>query len=358
MSIVIAPPNALRPKSSIRIRWRGLELPTRIEFDAETLTGSFGSVIAEPFERGYGATVGNSLRRVLISSLEGSAVTHVRIKGVSHEFTTIEGLYEDVSSIILNIKKVLLKIDSDDPVTLKLKQTKPGTVTAGDIECDANTKVVNPGEYICEITDTCDLDIEMTASRGRGYCAATEQDGEAEQVLGVIPIDSVFSPVTRVRYRVEDTRVGQVTNYDKLIMDIWTDGTIGPEMALVEAGKILRKHLNPFVQYFTLGEELQKGVASEAPVVAEEEGGGGTADAAAQELLDKLNMPIVALDLSVRASNCIEAESVQTIGDLVRRSEEEMLEVRNFGKTSLKEIKKKLKDIGLSLGMDLSHLPS
>ncbi len=352
MSIVTPPPNTQRPKASIRSRWRGLELPTRVDFDEETQTGNFGTVVAEPFERGYGATVGNSIRRVLISSLEGTAVTHVRIKGVQHEFTTVPGIYEDVTSIILNIKKVLLKIETDEPVTLKIKKGSPGTVTAGDIQCDANTEVVNPREYICEITEQTEFDVEMTACTGRGYLSASEH-GDGEQVIGLIPIDSIFSPVTRVRYRVEDTRVGKVTNYDKLIMDIWTDGTVSPEMALVEASKILRKHLNPFVQYFKLGQELQKRIVEEIVagpigIVPDE------VDGASNELLGKLQMPITALDLSVRASNCIEAENVQTIGDLVARTEEEMLEVRNFGKTSLKEIKKKLTDFGLHLGMDVT----
>lgn len=337
-------------QTSIRIRWRDLELPTRIQFERATLTPSFGRVIAEPFERGYGTTIGNSLRRVLLSSLEGAAVSHIHIKGVAHEFMAIPGIYEDVSQIILNLKKLLVRftIDTADPVELRLHATKPGIVTGADIAADHRVEVVSKDQKICEITEKTDFDLRMTVRPGRGYVAATEHDDE-DQVIGVIPIDSIYSPVTRVRYRTEDTRVGKITNYDKLILEIWTNGTISPEMALVEAAKILRKHLNPFIQNVTLGEELQGEAQPEAADTT-----GSAVDPHA--LAEKLTAPIGTLELSVRASNCIEAENIKTVGDLCRRTEEEMLEVRNFGKTSLTEVKKKLTALGLTLGMDVDEI--
>lgn len=340
---------AVPHRGSIRIRWRGLELPTRIEFEKSSLTDCYGRVIAEPFERGYGTTIGNSLRRVLLSSLEGCAVTHIQIKDVEHEFMTIRGVYEDVSQIILNIKRLLLRIEGDEPVTLHVKRTEPGKVTGADIKVDHRTEVVTKDLVICELTSSAEFELKMWARRGRGYLSASDHETE-EQIVGVIPIDSIFSPVTRVRYRTEDTRVGKMTNYDKLVLEIWTDGTVTPSMALVEAGKILRKHINPFVQSATLGEELHKPPSFEPtePVV--------TSSDSKQELREKLKMTMSQLDLSVRASNCLMAESITTVGELVQRTEDDMLLVRNFGKTSLKEIKKKLSDMGLSLGMDVDGL--
>jgi len=325
----------------MRIRWRGLELPTRVVCEKETLTESYGKYVIEPFERGFGTTVGNSLRRVLLSSLEGAAPTSLRIEGVQHEFTTVPGVVEDVAEIILNVKRVVLRLDSDEVKTFKLEAHKKGEVTAGDIETDGTTEVVNKEHHIATLSEDTDFVMELTARRGRGYVTAEENE-EGEQVIGVIPIDSIFSPVLRVRHSIENTRVGRLTDYDRLIMEIWTDGSVAPDMALVEAGKILRKHLTPFVQYFETGKEVesteQRG--EEDLQKREEE----------EELRDKLDRSVAELDLSVRASNCLQAGGIVTLRDLASRTEADMLKLRNFGKTSLKEIKEKLAELGVTLG--------
>ena len=325
----------------MRVRWRGMELPSRVVPVSETLTDMYGSFIIEPFERGYGRTIGNSLRRILLSSLEGAAVTSVSIKGAEHEFSTLPGVVEDVTDLILNIKQIVVKAHTDEPKTIVLRTSRKGPVVAGDIETDATVEVVNEDLHLATLSDNVDFEIEMTVRRGRGYVTAEENTPE-ERVIGVIPVDSVFSPVTRVNYRVENTRVGQRTNYDRLIIEIWTNGTLSPEMALVEASKIFRKHLNPFVHYFEIGREMQEEQAPEAAAPSE-------ADAA---LAEKLAMDVGQLQLSVRAANCLEAENIASVAQLVVRTEAEILKVRNFGKTSLKEVKAKLAEMGLSLGMD------
>jgi DNA-directed RNA polymerase subunit alpha len=323
----------------MHLRWRGLELPARVVAEPGSLVRTFGRFIAEPFERGFGTTVGNSLRRILLSSLEGAAITKVKIGGVQHEFSTIPGVLEDVSDIILNVKGLIVSMTSDEPKTMRLSAEGPGEVTAELIEADTSITIHNPEKVIATLTSQVDLEIEFTVSRGRGYQPASEQYGRTEdQLIGEIPIDAIFSPVQRVRYRVEDTRVGQRTNYDKLVMDLWTNGTITPEMALVEAAKILRKHLNPFVQYFEMGSDIVSAEASAAAGLDE-------------DLVRKLNMPISDMELSVRASNCIESARIKTVGDLVQKTDAELLAVRSFGKTSLREVKKKLEEMGLSLGM-------
>jgi len=331
----------------MRIRWKNFELPSKVEVDRETLSPTYGKFTIEPFERGYGVTVGNSLRRVLLSSLEGTAVTSVRIEGAQHEFSTIPGVYEDVTEIILNIKQLLLRINVDHPVTLRIEAHEPGEVTGANIIPQANVEVVNPALHIATIVEPANFILEMEARKGRGYITAVENTKEGQE-LGVIPVDSIFSPVRRVKFRSEDTRVGQVTNYDKLVIEIWTDGTVSPEMALVEGGKILRKHLNPFVQYYELGKEIQQTAKKED----EEE----KQMRYLEELDVKLTKPIEELDLSVRASNCLQNQGVKTLADLVRLTERNMLQIRNLGKTSLKEIKKKLADIGLALGMNIDSL--
>lgn len=325
----------------MHVRWRGLELPAKVIADERSLTNTFGRFITEPFERGFGTTVGNSLRRILLSSLEGAAITKVRIPGVSHEFSQIPGVQEDVSDILLNVKDLIVSMDSDEPKTMRLIAEGPGEVTADLIQADPAIRIHNPEKVIATLTAKTELAIEFTVARGRGYIPAVETiDPAADQVIGEIPIDAIYSPVLRVRYRVEDTRVGQRTNYDKLILDIWTNGTVSPEMALVEAAKILRKHLNPFVQYESAG----------TAVVPAEIAGQGAGEI---ELIRKLNMPVSELNLSVRASNCLESANIRSVADLVRRSENEMLEVRAFGKTSLREVKAKLEELGLSLGMPM-----
>jgi DNA-directed RNA polymerase subunit alpha len=325
----------------MHVRWRGLELPARVVPDPASLSPTFGRFVAEPFERGFGTTVGNSLRRILLSSLEGAAVTKVRIAGVEHEFSSLQGVYEDVTDIILNIKGLVISMESDEPRTLRLSAEGPGEVTAELIEADPSVVIHNREKVIASLTEVRDFSAEFTVEKGRGYRPASEhyQSGE-EQVIGEIPIDAIFSPVQRVRFRVEDTRVGQRTNYDRLVLDVWTNGTVRPEMAVVEAAKILRKHLNPFVQADEIGS------MTVAPDVVAK----GALD---QELIRKLNTPVGQLDLSVRAANCLESARVRVVADLLPRQEEELLAIRSFGKTSLKEVKKKLEEMGLVLGSPL-----
>ena len=332
----------------MRIRWRGLELPARVIRDESISTSKFGRFIIEPFERGFGTTIGNSLRRILLSSLEGSAVTHARIAGADHEFCSLPGVLEDVTDIILNIKALVLDVDAEAPRTLRIDRNKKGAIRAGDFECDNNVTVQNPDLHIATLTDDVRFSVELTARRGRGYVPASENT-EEEAELGTIAVDSLFSPVTRVRYRTEDTRVGQKTNYDRLILEVWTKGTVRPEDALVEAAKILRKHLSPFVLYHELGASLAAVGQPEpdpVPIVMDD------------ELRRKLDAPISTLELGVRASNCLEAARINTVGDLVRHDEEFLLALRSFGRTSLSEVKEKLAGLGLALGMNLEASPA
>jgi DNA-directed RNA polymerase subunit alpha len=327
----------------MRIRWRGLELPNRVTSDRSTLTDTYGKFVAEPFERGFGVTVGNSLRRILLSSLEGSAVTQVKIQGVQHEISTIPGVVEDVTDIVLNIKSLVVKNASDQPKTIRIEKHEKGVVKAADIITEQGIEIINPDHIIATLTDDVPFVVEMRVENGRGYRMA-EENVEKEREIGVIPVDSSFSPVVRVKYEIEDTRVGQKTNYDKLLMEIWTNGTISPQMAVVEAAKILRKHLNPFIQYAEPGPEIGLDEKPDAIV------GGDTVD---HEMERKLNMSLAELELSVRATNCLESEGITTVRDLVIRTDEELLEVRNFGETTLKEVKQKLQERGLQLGMKL-----
>jgi DNA-directed RNA polymerase subunit alpha len=310
--------------------------------DRSTLTDTYGKFTAEPFERGFGVTVGNSLRRILLSSLEGSAVTRVKIQGVQHEISAIPGVVEDVTDIILNIKSLVVKNQSDQPKTLRIERHERGVVTAANIITDEAVQIINPEHIIATLTDDVPFVVEMRVENGRGYRMA-EENVEQEREIGVIPVDSSFSPVVRVKHEIEDTRVGQRTNYDKLVMEIWTNGTVSPQMALVEGAKILRKHLNPFIQYAEPGPEI--GMEDKA-----EAAGGDQVD---HELERKLNMSLAELELSVRATNCLESEGITTVRDLVIRTDEELLEVRNFGETTLKEVKAKLQERGLHLGMKL-----
>src|SRR5437016_3448965 len=329
----------------MRIRWRGLELPNRVVSDRTTLTDTYGKFTVEPFERGFGVTVGNSLRRILLSSLEGSAVTRVKIQGVQHEISTIPGVVEDVTDIILNIKSLVVKSLSEQPKVIRIDRHEKGVVTAANITTDESVQIINPEHIIATLTDDVLFNVEMTVENGRGYRTSDENFGK-EREIGVIPVDSSFTPVVRVKYEIEETRVGQRTNYDKLVLELWTNGTVRPQMALVEGAKILRKHLNPFVQFAEPGPELP--LDDRGEVISA--GGGDSVDV---ELERKLNMSLAELELSVRATNCLESEGITTVRDLVNRSEEELLEVRNFGETTLKEVKLKLQERGLSLGMKL-----
>ncbi|HUT59563.1 MAG TPA: DNA-directed RNA polymerase subunit alpha [Phycisphaerae bacterium] len=326
----------------MRIRWRGIELPTRVVSDQLVSTPTYGRFLIEPFERGFGVTVGNALRRILLSSLEGAAVTRIKIAGVQHEFTSLPGVTEDVTDIVLNVKSLIVKAHSEGLKTLRLHSEVKGPVTGDMVEADPAVEIINRDLVLATLTDNVVFDMEMIVQTGRGYVPAEEMiEPEADQEIGDIYVDASFSPVTRVRYRTEDTRVGQKTNYDRLILEIWTNSTITPEMAMVEAAKILRKHLNPFVQFFELGEQIVESAPSEA--VAEVD----------QELQRRLNTSVHELELTVRANNCLEGAKIETVGELVRLTEADLLKIRSFGKTSLREVKRRLADIGLSLGMNV-----
>ncbi|GAB6891422.1 DNA-directed RNA polymerase subunit alpha [Geobacillus stearothermophilus] len=294
----------------------------------------YGKFVVEPLERGYGTTLGNSLRRILLSSLPGAAVTSVQIDGVLHEFSTIDGVVEDVTAIILNIKKLALKIYSDEEKTLEIDVQGEGVVTAADITHDSDVEILNPDLHIATLAEGGRLRMRMTARRGRGYVPAEENKRE-DQPIGVIPIDSIYTPVSRVSYQVENTRVGQVTDYDKLTIDVWTDGSIGPKEAISLGAKILTEHLNIFVG---LTDEAQN-----AEIMVEKE------DDQKEKVLE---MTIEGLDLSVRSYNCLKRAGINTVQELTQKTEEDMMKVRNLGRKSLEEVKAKLAELGLSLRKD------
>lgn len=313
--------------------WKDFEMPKKLVCDESTYTENYGKFIAEPFERGYGMTIGNSLRRILISSIEGWAVTSVRFEGVHHEFSAIPGVMEDISEIILNIKKIVLTSHAKGPKTIFIKAEKKGVVKASDIVVDETVEVLNPNLHIATLTKNTDFKVYMEIGKGRGYVPA-ERNKKDNKPIGVIPVDSIFSPVKRVNFFVENTRVGQMTDYDKLILEIWTNGSMSAKDCLLYGSHILQRHLDVFVNFGKLPEEepVQE-------VTVEE------------ELIEKLKMPVTELELSVRSSNCLREAHIKTIADLVRRSESEMLKYRNFGKKSLSEINNILKGMNLSLGM-------
>jgi DNA-directed RNA polymerase subunit alpha len=323
----------------MHIKWRGLELPSSVQVDQHTLSQTYGKFVAEPFERGFGTTIGNGLRRVLLSSLEGSAVTQIKIRGAQHEFTTLPGVLEDVTDIVLNVKSLVVKNHSESTRVITVQRNTAGVIAGADLETDADVEIVNKEHVLATLTSDVDFMMEMVVENGRGYVPATEHSARDHEI-GIIPVDAVFSPVIRVRYDIEETRVGQKTNYDRLNLEIWTDGSVGPEMALVEAAKIFRRHLNPFVQYNELGKQVH----------ATARGGPGSAEA---QLEAKLNQSVAELRLSVRAGNCLEGEGILTIRDLVQRNEDQLLEIRNFGETTLAEVREKLATLGLHLGMRL-----
>jgi DNA-directed RNA polymerase subunit alpha len=312
------------------------ELPSKLTKVEEGATPTYGKFIAEPFEAGYGHTIGNSLRRVLLSSIEGSAISSIKIEGVNHEFQSIDGVVEDVTDIVLNLKKVLIVSEKREPITLSIKASKAGAVTAADIQADANIKIVNPDQVICTLDKSGSFEAEVEIKTGRGYYPG-EQNKKEEQAIGVIPIDSLFSPVRLVKYSVENTRVGQITDYDKLILEVWTDGRINPDDALKQASSILAHHLDVFNR--VSNEEYN--FDTQTSEVSEEQ----------NKLRKLLNMSVNEIELSVRAANCLNNASITTVGELAMKSEQEMLKYRNFGKKSLNEIKEKLEALGLSLGM-------
>lgn len=330
----------------MRIRWRGLELPNRIAADEATVSPTFGKFYIEPFELGFGSTIGNSLRRILLSSLEGSSVTRVRIHGAQHEFTSLPGVVEDVTDICLNIKSLIVRSSSPGTRILRISKSERGLVTASDIAPDDHVEIINRNLVIATVTDDVPFQIDMHVENGRGYSPATERIS-SEQEVGVIPVDAIFSPVLRVRYRIEETRVGQRTNYDRLVLEIWTDGTISPDAALVESAKILRKHLNPIISYREPGTEVSPDGGLRNMLEAT---GYSPVDL---ELEEKLSQSLAELNLSVRATNCLESEGINTVRDLVTRTEDQLLQVRNFGDTTLIEVRERLAGIGLRLGMRL-----
>lgn len=323
------------------VRLARFEMPKPVIKEEESATETYAKFIAEPFEVGFAHTIGNSLRRVLLSSLEGAAITAVKIGGVQHEFSTISGILEDVTDIILNLKRVLLVSHSRNPKTLSLKVKRKGEIVAGDFTADATVQILNPDQLICTATAEVKFSLEARVAVGRGY-VPSEENKSADDPIGLIAMDAAYSPVRRVKYYVEDTRVGQQMNYDRLVMEIWTDGRLTPDEALKQASAILRAHLGPFVNYDETYLEFEAGKEEQEDARAE-----------MRKLLDT---PVSEIELSVRAANCISSANIKTIGDLVQKTEPEMLKYRNFGKKSLNEIKLILEGMGLSLGMDLSDI--
>lgn len=320
------------------IKWKDFQLPKRLECDESTYTDTYGKFSAAPFERGYGVTLGNSLRRVLLSSIEGSAVTSVKITGVQHEFSSVSGVLEEVPEIILNIKSLILNSHSKIPKSIFVKRDTKGDVKAKDIELDETIEIINPDLHIATLTKDTKFSMEMEVARGRGYVSA-EANKKEDQALGVVPIDAIFTPVRKINFYVENTRVGQRTDYDKLVFEIWTNGAITPKDALLYASNILQRHLDIFVSFGQLPEEL----VEEEPEMTKEE----------IAFYEKLRLPISELELSVRSSNCLREANIKTIADLVRKSEDEMLGFKNFGKKSLTEIKELLAGMGLGLGIQV-----
>ena len=327
----------------MRIRWRNFELPSKVSPDSGSKTEEYGRFIIEPFERGFGHTIGNGLRRVLLSSIEGTAVTAVRIEGADHEFASLEGVYEDVTDIILNIKRLRIRYPGQGKIHCRIRKNGKGVVTGADVECEGDAEVVNKDLVIATLNLDRDFNVDLEVSRGRGYVPSEENRDEGQE-LGTIPVDSIYSPVHRVRYAVEATRVGKFTNYDRLVVEVWTDGTITPELALTEAAKIYRKHLNPFVLF-----DPEKG---ERPVAGDPGGSEfNMKNREDDELQRTLDRPLADLELSVRARNCLDSANLQSLRDLVSLSESEVMKLKNLGKTSLTEIKTRLAERGLSLGM-------
>ncbi|MBN2302019.1 MAG: DNA-directed RNA polymerase subunit alpha [Lentisphaerae bacterium] len=318
------------------VRLSRFEIPKRVVKDEATATDRYAKFIAEPFEIGYGRTIGNSLRRVLLSSIEGAAITSIKITGAEHEFCALPGVVEDVTDIVLNLKKVLLKVYVREPRMLVLKVKGPGEVTAKDIQTDNSVEILNPDHHIATLSNDGKLEMEMEVRIGRGFCPA-EWNKKPEQEIGRIPIDAVFSPVARVNFVTENTRVGQRTDYDKLVLEVWTDGRISPDEALTMSSAILRHHLNVFVNY---DEDIIEFEETEKQIDAERE-----------DLRKKLGMSVNEIELSVRAANCLNNANITTVGELAQKTEADMLKYRNLGKKSLNEIKSKLVELGLGLGM-------
>ena len=320
------------------VRLGRFEMPKRLTKQEDTATDTYAKFIAEPFETGFGHTIGNSLRRVLLSSLEGAAITSVKIDGAMHEFAVVDGVAEDVTDIVLNLKKVKFISHSRDPQTVLISVNKDGAVTAADIQLNQNLELVNPNQHICTLDKKKKFEMEMEVKVGRGFCPGDENKKQ-DQVIGVIPMDSIFSPVTRVRYSVENARVGQRTDYDSLILEVTTDGRLSPDDALTQASAILQHHLDVFVGYDKNAIEFEEVVDQK--------------DDEKSRMKKLLNMSVNEIELSVRAANCLNNANITTVGQLAIKSEAEMLKYRNFGKKYLNEIKDKLTGLGLSLGANI-----
>jgi DNA-directed RNA polymerase subunit alpha len=318
--------------------WKGFQRPKRVEFERETLTDRFGRFSAQPFERGFGTTVGNALRRVLLSSIEGAAVTAVKIEGVLHEFSPIQGVVEDATDIILNLKQIPLKVHTDQPKTLTLRATKPGEVRARDIVTDADVEILEPDAHVATVSEGGKLEMELRVKRGRGYVSA-DKNFDEDLGIGWIPIDSVHSPVKKVNFIVEAARIGQMTDYDKLTLEVWSNGAVTPRDAVSLAAKLIRDHFTIFV-----------GLDETADAVE-----GGAADTPVTALNEHLDKSVEELELSVRSYNCLKNANIRTLRELVQKTEGEMLKTKNFGRKSLNEIKDILATMGLGLGMRLDQ---
>jgi len=319
--------------------WQTLIKAKALEADAETLSPTYGRFHVEPLERGFGITIGNSLRRALLSSLQGAAITGVRLKGVLHEFSTLPGVREDVTDIILNIKEILVKLHTDGPETLRLKVSKPGVIKAGDIQPNPNVQILNPDHPLATLSEDGELEMEMVVKWGRGYVPA-ERNREDGQPIGTIPIDALFSPIRKVNYTVTYARVGQITDYDRLTLEVWTSGSVGPAEAIGYAAKILKEQISVFIN-FDEGEVIPKRESVEE----------------ASGVNENLFKSVDELELSVRSANCLKNANIRYIGDLVQKTEADMLKTKNFGRKSLNEIKEILEEMGLSLGMKLENWP-
>jgi DNA-directed RNA polymerase subunit alpha len=325
--------------------WKGFQKPKRLEFEKESLTDTFGRFTAQPFERGFGTTVGNALRRVLLSSIEGAAITAVRVEGVLHEFSPIPGAMEDTTDLILNLKRVPLKMHVEHPKTLLLKTSEAGEVRAKHITPDPDVEVLDPEAYIATLGQGSTLSVEMRVKQGRGYVSA-DKNFDEDLSIGWIPVDSVHSPIKKVNYFVENARVGQATDYEKLTLEVWTNGAVSPRDAVGLASKLMKDHLAIFIN---IEEDDDEDVESTPVTISEAE---------REQWFDKLSKSVDEMELSVRSYNCLKNANIRTIGELVQKTESEMLKTKNFGRKSLNEIKEILAGMGLSLGMKLDNYPS
>jgi len=315
--------------------WKGLQKPKRLEAERETLTATFGRFHAQPFERGYGTTIGSALRRILLSSIEGAAVTAVKIDGVLHEFSSVPGVVEDTTDIILNLKRIPIRIHGGHPESLTLIAEGPGEVTAANIQASSNIEILDSSVHVATLSEEGKLSIEMRVKRGRGYVSA-DRNFDEDLALGYIPVDAVHSPVLKVNYHVSDARLGQATDYDNLILEVWTNGSVAPPDAVAAAAKLLKDHMAIFINFEETPEE-----ELDFPTTEDE------------RMLEQLNRSVEELELSVRSYNCLKNADIKLIGDLVTRTEAEMLKTKNFGRKSLNEIKDLLAEMGLSLGMNV-----